>query len=73
MEESKRDKFKRLANRRVNNALKHIKMVGNLSDHSRYEYSDEDVEKIFKFIDQSVDEAKAKFAGKQEKESFHID
>ena len=44
--ESKHDKFKRLATPRVTNAIKKIELIGNLSS-SGYEYTPEEVEKIF--------------------------
>lgn len=45
--ETDREKFIRLANSRVNNALKAIQLIGNLSNRSNYEFSEKDVEKIF--------------------------
>jgi len=64
--ETKHDKFKRLANQRVANALKKIELIGNLSG-SGYEYSQEEVDKIFAAIQQTMDSAKNRFAkGKKE-------
>ncbi len=48
--ESKRDKFKRLAEKRVNNAIKSINLVGNLSNKNIYDYTDDDVSRIFRFF-----------------------
>ena len=58
--ESKADKFKRLANKRTNNILKQVKNLGNLST-SAYEYTPEQVEKIFGAIQNEIDEARSKF------------
>ena len=58
--ESKADKFKRLANNRVNNALKVIKNIGQLSAPA-YEYTPEQVEKIFGALQAALDDAKEKF------------
>jgi hypothetical protein len=64
--ESKHDKFRRLANQRVANALKKMELIGNLSS-SGYEYSQEEVDKIFTAIQQTVDNAKGRFSkGKKE-------
>lgn len=64
--ETKHDKFRRLANQRVANALKKIELIGNLSG-SGYEYSQEEVDKIFTAIQQTMDSAKNRFAkGKKE-------
>jgi response regulator of citrate/malate metabolism len=64
--ETKHDKFKRLANQRVANALKKIELIGNLSS-SGYEYSQEEVDKIFSVLQQTLDSSKNRFAkGKKE-------
>ncbi len=47
MAETDREKFVRLANKRVNNAIKAIELIGNLSNRSNYDYSQKDAEKIF--------------------------
>ena len=58
--ESKADKFKRLAEPRVDNTLKKIKILGNLAG-SGYEYSAEQVEKILTSLKSAVDEVEKKF------------
>jgi len=64
--ETKHDKFKRLATPRVTNALKKIELIGNLASSS-YEYTPEEVEKIFAALLQTLDSTKARFAkGKKE-------
>ena len=57
----KRDKFVELAEKRVNNALKQIQLIGNLSNTSNYEYLEADYQKIFRAIDAEVREMKRKF------------
>ena len=44
--ESKEEKFKRLANARVNNAIKQLELIGNLSNSASYDYTDDEVRKI---------------------------
>ena len=39
----KREKFVKLAEARVSKALKELQLIGNLSNRSAYEYSEEDV------------------------------
>lgn len=46
-QESKAEKFARLANSRVTIALKRIKLLSALSNRSQYEYTEEQVNKIF--------------------------
>lgn len=61
-EETKRERFVRLAENRTNKILSMIQLLGNCSNSSLYEYSDADVEKIFGAIESSVKEARRKFA-----------
>ncbi len=56
-----REKFVRLANKRVNSAIKTIRLIGNLSNKSNYSYSTEDVEKIFRALQEELRSAKSKF------------
>ena len=68
--ETKAEKFKRLASARVNKAGDAIELLGNLSSNS-YEYTEEDVEKIFGFLQKKLDETKEKFTKTStEKEVF---
>ena len=58
--ETPEEKFVRIANLRVPNAIKKIKLIGNLSA-SAYKYTDEQISKIIASIRQVVDEVEAKF------------
>lgn len=71
--ESKHDKFKRLATQRVANALKKIELIGNLSS-SGYEYTPEEVEKIFAAFQQTLEGTKNRFskAKKEETGKFEL-
>ncbi len=57
----KRDKFIRLAEQRVNRALREIRLIGNLSNRSAYSSTDEDVKKIFRALQKELDTARARF------------
>ena len=59
--ESKGDKFKRLASKRVVNAIQKIELITNLAAPS-YEYTPEQVEKILSALQGSVDKVKAAFS-----------
>ena len=59
--ESKSDKFKRLASKRVVNAIQKIELIANLSASS-YESTPEEVEKILTALQGSVDKVKAAFS-----------
>lgn len=61
MREKDREKFVRLATRRVINALKAIQLIGNLSNRSNYDYTSEDVQKIFKALQDELSISRKKF------------
>ena len=60
--ESKREKFKRLAEARTNKIIDMIRLLGNLSSKSTYDYNDEDITKIFNSIDKEIKISKMKFS-----------
>ncbi len=64
----KRERFYRLAEYRTNEVLKKLKVLGNCANRSAYDYTDEEVNKIFSEIDRKVKETKAKFHVSQNKE-----
>jgi len=59
--ETSRDRFKRLATQRTNSILQRLKVLGNCSNRSVYEYEEEDISKIFAEIERRVKETRAKF------------
>lgn len=61
MDESRRQRFKRLATRRVNKALNHLRILGNLANKSYYDYTEDDVYKMFKALDSQIKVLKGKF------------
>lgn len=59
--ENKRDRFRRLATLRTNTVLKRLKVLGNCANRSAYEYTEDDLDKIFLEIERTVKDTKAKF------------
>lgn len=59
--DNKKERFKRLAEYRTNEVLKRIRVLGNCSNRSAYEFTEEEINKIFSVIDRAVKETKAKF------------
>lgn len=57
----KREKFVELAEARVEKTLKDIQLIGNLSNKAAYEYSEEDVKKIFSALQQALNLSKSRF------------
>ena len=61
-EETKRDKFVRIAEARTNKIINMIQLLGNCSNQSLYEYSQKDVNKIFNAIQAELYEAKKRYS-----------
>lgn len=59
--EGRREKFIRLANRRVNRALDDLRLIGNLANRTHYEFTEDDVRKIIKYLEDEVKNVKQKF------------
>ena len=57
----KHERFKRLAERRVNMILDKLRLLGQLSNKNNYEYTDAQIETIFRAIQRDVNATKAKF------------
>ena len=64
----KRRKFVELAEARVTKSLKDLQLIGNLSNKSAYEYSDDDVRKVFLALQKGLDEAKGRFKTKSNRD-----
>ena len=60
--ETRKQRFARLAEKRVTRILNGLRLLGNLSNRSSYDYSDYDIRKIFGAIDSSTKAAKSKFS-----------
>lgn len=59
--ESKRDCFVRIAEARTNKIIDMLRLLGNCSNTATYEYSKEDVKKIFTAIEEELKVTKTKF------------
>ena len=68
VKETKRERFVRLAEARTNRILDDLRLLGNCSSKSNYQYTDDDVRKIFNAIEKEVKQAKARFQGGDSKE-----
>jgi CHASE1-domain containing sensor protein len=65
-EEDKRERFERLAEKRTNAVLKKLDILANCANRNRYEYDEEDIEKIFKTIRKKVRETQSEFNFEEE-------
>lgn len=61
MEETKRQKFQRLAEARTNRIIEQLDILGNLSNKSNYEYTPEEVNKIFRSIERALRRVERQF------------
>lgn len=52
--ENKKENFKRISENRVSKILNLLEQLTNLTNTSFYEYSDEDIEKIFSAIEKAT-------------------
>ena len=67
-QEQKRERFKRLGTQRTNSILQRLKVLGNCSNRSAYDYTEEEINKILSEIERRVRETKAKFHFPKNKE-----
>lgn len=57
----KRERFKRLATYRTNEILRKLRVLGNCANRSAYEYTEEEINKIFSEIEKMTRSTKSKF------------
>lgn len=69
---NRKQKFRELAEKRVNNAIKQIELIGNLSNKSSYDYTREEVLKIFKVLRSNVKKAENRFGNSEKNDEKFI-
>lgn len=67
--ENKNEKFKRLAEKRTRKVLNEVRILSNLSNKGLYDYTPEQLRKIFGAIRDSLTKAEARFKGEQKSET----
>ena len=65
--ETKSEKFSRLAIPRMNRLIMGIESLSKLGNRSSYDYTEEQVTKMFETLRQNLDTAESKFKPKMEK------
>ena len=58
---NKRDKFVKLAEKRTRNALRDIRLIGNLSNKNTYGFNPGDVDAIFRALNAEIKSSKRRF------------
>lgn len=66
--ETKRDRFVRIAEARTNKILEMMRLLGNCSSKANYDYTEEDIKKIFTALEKELKNTKNKFLGVETKE-----
>lgn len=67
-DESKGEAFRRLGTQRTNAVLERLRILGHCANPQLYEYSEEDVRRIFRAIEAEVKAVKAKFINSSKSE-----
>jgi hypothetical protein len=71
--ETKADRFRRLANRRVRKAVQYIGYVANLGNKASYEYNGEQVNRIISALEKALDTVTVAFTTQRERrEEFEL-
>lgn len=70
--ETKREKFVRLAENRTNKILDTLQLLGNCSNQNVYEYSKKDVDKIFNAIQSQLNDTRKRFDKQESKKNGHF-
>ncbi len=71
-DETKREKFVRLAENRVNSVLKGIELLGNLSNSSNYDFNKDDLDKIIKTLKAAVSDLEKNYNGTEKSKKFKL-
>lgn len=74
-DETKRERFVRLAEARTNKIIDMLQLLGNCANTNTYEYTQEDVDKIFTAIQSQLNESKKAFQVNKstEKKKFSLE
>jgi hypothetical protein len=70
--ESRAEAFVRLAEVRVNRALKYIDRVGNLSNRASYDYDSVDVDEIMRVLREAVEDTARRFRSNSPRQEFRL-
>ncbi|MGC8622043.1 MAG: hypothetical protein ACP5U0_09030 [Caldisphaera sp.] len=71
--ESKEERFKRIATKRVQRLLNDLRLLGNCSNTGNYSYNEEDISKIFSVIDKECKRVKQLFDNAAKTRRFSLE
>jgi len=72
MDNKRHENFKRLASSRTNEVMRRVKILGNCANRSHYDYTEEEINKIFSEIERKIKETKAKFSFPYKDKEFKL-
>jgi len=72
IDESKNQRFKRLAQQRGNRILNDINLLGNLSNNNNYTYTEQEVNKLFYIIEDELKRAKWRFKTNKKRKEINL-
>ncbi len=68
--ETKSDRFYRIAERRVNAVMNAVRLLGQCSNRRLYEYTDDDVQRMFREIERELRNARQSFVTQDRDRQF---
>lgn len=71
-DETKEEKFKRIASARSNKILHHIRLLSNCSNKGVYSYTEDQIEHIYSTIEKELKDSKSKFKSDDKKREIHL-
>ncbi len=72
MDLKKKEKFVQLAERRTENAIKSIRVIGKLGNKSHYEYDEKDVRKIVGALTKELEAMKQRLSTQSDDEAIEF-
>jgi len=60
-QETRRERFVRVAERRTRNVIERLRILGNCANRGVYEYGATDVDKIFRALERELEQVRHKF------------
>ena len=70
--EPKTGRFYRVAEKRTNNVLNALRLLGQCSNARLYEYTDEDIQRMFREIDRELRNARQSFVPHKQSKGFRF-
>lgn len=67
MNNVKKERFMKIAEKRTNTIIDTLRLLGNCSNKNNYEYTDEQVKQIFTAIENELKATKMKYEKKEQK------